>query len=415
MVRLSKEIREQKYARLLLEVGVNLQVGQKLLIEAEPYHWEFLNVVAEEAYKMGASYVLVEANHTGLIKARIQHGAEDDLNQLVSWTDKKYRSLISEGWARLKFFGPTDPSAMSLLDSDKLGIIQKAHSISIKPVSDAGGAGKVTWSVAVLPTPAWAAKVFGGEPSAEVEERLWDDIVKILNLEADDPSAYWRNKCDLLKKRCEVLSGLNLAEIRFIGPGTDLVVKCIAGSKWMGGGIPTAADDGKVFMPNLPTEECFTTPNRRGTEGRMQVVRPVDVMGTTVTGAWFEFEDGKVISYGAATNKSALDDFFAMCPNAGYLGEIALVDSTSPIFETGNIYHCILYDENACCHVALGSAYPVPVEGSSDMTDVEKMAEGINVSIVHMDFMIGGHDVDVMGYDGLGKEIPLIVDGKFVL
>lgn len=408
-------MRETKYARLLLEVGVNLQAGQKLVIAAEPYHWKFLNIIAAEAYKMGAAFVLVEADDPGLLKARVDYGTEKNFDELVAWTERKNQTFINEGWARISLFGPTKPDLIGTLDSQRLSIIQKVQSISSKPVSDACATGKITWCVAALPTPGWAAKVYDCEPSAEVEERLWLEIVRILNLDADDPSAHWREKGEILHQRCEILNKLNLAEVRFQGPGTDLNVKCIAGAKWIGGGIPSAANSDNGFIPNLPTEECFTTPNRRGTEGRVKVVRPVTVLGKTVEGAWFEFEEGKVISYGASVNKSTLDDYFSMCPNACYLGELALVDGSSPIYQSGNVFHSILFDENASCHIALGSGYPMPIRGASEMSNDEKTAEGINVSIVHTDFMIGGPDVEVTGYDGLGNEIPLIRGGVFVL
>jgi len=366
--------RRRKYARLLLEVGVNLQLDQSLLLVAEPYHWDFLNLLTEEAYKMGAKHVLVEANDPGQIKARVEHSNEENLDQLLSWTEKKYQCIIDERWARINLFGPTDPDLMGALNSENLGIIQKAHSISSRPISDACGIGKVSWCVAA-----------------------------------------WRDKERMLKERCQKLESLNLAEVKFRGPGTDLSVKCIAGARWIGGGVPIESDPEKSFIPNIPTEECFTTPNRGGTNGRMQAVRPVTVLGKPVTGAWFEFEDGKVISYGAKTNKSVLDDYFAMCPNACYLGELALVDGTSPIFKNGHVFHCILYDENASCHVALGNGYPMPIEGAVKMTNEEKLASGINVSILHTDFMIGGPDVDVTGCDGEGNEIPLIRNGDFVI
>ncbi len=410
-----EDVRKRKYAKLLLEVGVNLQVGQNLVMVAEPYHWDFLNLVAEEAYKMGANYVMVEANDPRLLKARVEYGDEKDLDKLVGWTEKRNRCIIDEGWAKLSLFGPTDPDLMGSLDGQRLGMIQKAQSISGKPVSEACGSGEVTWCVAALPTPGWAAKVYDGEPSAELERRLWLGMVKILDLDADDPSSSWREKERVLRSRSKKLSDLNLAEVRFRGPGTDLRVKCIAGGRWLGGGLPIAKEAEKSFIPNLPTEECFTTPNWRGTEGRMQVVRPVTLLGKSLEGAWFEFEEGKVISYGAEKNKSVLDDYFAMCPSACYLGELALVDGSSPIFKNGHVFHCILYDENASCHVALGSGYPLPVDGATEMTNDEKRAAGINVSIVHTDFMIGGPDVDVTGYDGVGQEIPLIRNGDFVI
>ena len=407
--------RRSKYAKLLLEVGVNLQPEQSLLLVAEPYHWDFLNLLTEEAYKMGAKHVLVEAIDPRQIKARIEYSREENLDQLVSWTEKKNQCIIDESWARINLFGPTNPDLMGSLNSEKLGIIQKVQSISSRPLSDACGTGRVSWCVAALPTPGWAAKVYECEPSAKIEGELWLAMVKILNLDTDDPSAHWRSKERMLKERCQKLEKLNLAEVKFRGPGTDLSVKCIAGARWIGGGVPTNSDPKKSFIPNIPTEECFTTPNRGGTSGRIHVVRPVTVLGKPVTEAWFEFEDGKVINYGAKTNKTVLDDYFAMCPNACYLGELALVDSTSPIFKNGEVFHCILYDENASCHVALGNGYPMPVEGAAEMTNEEKLASGINVSILHTDFMIGGPDVDVTGYDDEGNEIPLIRNGDFVI
>jgi len=409
------EIRLVKYAKLLLEVGVNLQEKQKLVIIGEPYHWKFINILAEEAYKMGAAYVLVEADDLGLLKARVEHGAEETLGDLVAWTDKRNRTFIDEGWARIRLFGPTDPDLMGTLDNRRLSVIQKVNSVFSKPVSDACSTGEMTWCVAALPTPGWAAKVFDCEATADAQQKLWLEMVNILSLDEEDPSAFWIAKGEALQQRCKKLTELNLAKVRFNGPGTDLTVKCIAGAKWIGGGMPTLADREKGFMPNLPTEECFTTPNKRGTEGRMQLVRPVTVLGRSVEKAWFEFEDGKVISYGAKANKSALDDYFSMCPNACYLGELALVDSTSPIYQSGKVFHCILYDENASCHVALGNGYPMPIAGANEMTNDEKSAVGINVSIVHTDFMIGGPEVDVTGYNGHGEEIPIIRHGEFVL
>ena len=411
------EVIERKYARLLLEVGVGLKVGQKLVVAAEPYHWDFLVLLTDEAYKMGASYVLVEATDSRMTEARVVHGAKENLGDVLGWVEKKNECLISEGWARLSFFGPTDPDLMGALDGGRLGLIQRAASISGKPVSEACGSGEMAWCVAALPTPKWAAKVFKEEAtadnSADLVQSLWGEMVKILSLDDENPSAVWKKKGETLHARCAKLMKLNLRSVKFTGPGTDLTVGCFEDAKWIGGGI--VRPDGSGFIPNLPTEECFTTPDMRATEGRAQVVRPVNVLGQSVEGAWFVFKEGKVVEYGAEKNKETLDRYFDMCPQAALLGELALVDGSSPIYQSGHVYECILYDENASCHVALGNGYAMAVPGGLEMSKEEKLENGVNVSLVHTDFMIGGPEVDVTGYDAEGKEFPLIRGGDFVL
>lgn len=411
------EVIKRKYAKLLLEVGVGLKDGQNLVVSAEPYHWDFLVLLTEEAYKMGAAYVLVEATDARMTEARVKHGAEKSLDDVLGWNDAKNGCMINEGWSRLSFFGPEYPDLMGTLDGKKLGILQRAGNIAGKPIMEACGSGEMAWCVAALPTPNWAAKVFKDEVTDEnsdqLVERLWAEMVKILSLDDADPSAVWQRKGEVLHERCEKLMALNLRKVKFTGPGTDLTVGCFENAKWIGGGI--VKTDGSGFIPNLPTEECFTTPDMRVTEGRMQVVRPVNVLGQSVEGAWFVFEQGNVIKYGAEKNKETLDRFFEMCPQAGLLGELALVDGSSPIYQSGHVYECILYDENASCHVALGNGYPMAVPGGLEMSKEERLEKGVNVSLLHTDFMIGGPEVNVAGYDADGNEYALIRDGEFVL
>ncbi len=411
------EVIKRKYAKLLLEVGVGLEKGQKLVVGAEPVHWDFLVLLSEEAYKMGAAYVLIEATDSRMTKARVDNAAEDTLGYVLGWTEAKNDCMIKEGWSRLSFFGPEDPDLMGTLDGGRLGLIQRAGSIAGKPVSEACGSGVMAWCVAVLPTSKWAAKVFKEDATAEnsdaLVECLWGEMVKILGLNEENPSAVWKKKGEMLHSRCAKLMKLNLRSVKFEGPGTELSVGCFENAKWIGGGI--LRSDGSGFIPNLPTEECFTTPDMRATEGRMQVVRPVNVLGHSVEGAWFVFEQGKVVDYGAEKNKETLDRFFAMCPQATMLGELALVDGSSPIYKSGHVYECILYDENASCHVALGNGYPMAVPGGLEMSKEEKLENGVNVSLLHTDFMIGGSEVDVTGIDAAGNEYALIRKGEFVL
>ncbi len=408
-----KDLQQRKYAKLILEVGVNFVKGQNLIISAEAYHIEFLTIMTEEAYKMGASFVQIETEHPSILKARIENGDKSELENLPSWIDQKYASMIDEEWARVRIFGPTDPDMLGTLDSERLAIVQRAASITAKSISEACGAGKISWCVVAMPTPQWAAKVYNEPASAEIEDRLWLEMVEIISLNEVDPSSFWRDKGARIQQRAEILMNLNIERMHFHGGGTDLSVYNFENAKWIGGAISNVA--GRLFMPNLPTEETFTTPNANKTEGHVKVVCPVDVLGRQVEGAWFEFTAGKVTDYGADKNKDALDDFFAMCPRASYLGELALVDSSSPIFQSGKVFQCILYDENASCHIALGNGYPMGVPNGLEMTKEQRDEMGVNSSLLHTDFMIGGDDVDVTGYDSAGKATPIIRGGLFVI
>ena len=362
---------------------------------------------------MGASYVEIQTEHPQILKARVENAAQNHLEVLPSWLDKKFSTMIDEEWAKVSVFGPTDPDMLGQLDSDKLNIIQRVSSITAKPMSEACGAGKISWCVIALPTPQWAAKVYGEPASAELEDRLWKEMVNILDLDQRDPSSFWREKGERIQQRCKKLMALSLERLHFHGRGTDLSVHCFKDAKWVGGGISNVGE--RCFIPNLPTEECFTTPHAHKTEGKVKVVRPVNVLGRQVSGAWFEFHEGKVSAYGADKNKDALDDYFNMCPRASYLGEVALVDSSSPIFQSGLVFQCILFDENASCHIALGNGYPMAVPNGLQMTKEERDNLGVNSSLLHTDFMIGGPEVDVTGYDSNGNATPVIKEGIFVI
>ncbi len=408
-----KQLQLRKYAKLILEVGVNLSKGQNLFLSAEAYHIDFLTILTEEAYKMGAGYVQVETDHPSLLKARIENAEQSTLENLPSWLDKKHNKIIEEEWARVRIFGPTDPDLLSTLDSEKLAVTQRCLSLASKPVSEACGAGKVSWCVVALPTPQWAAKVYNETASSSLEEKLWLEMVSILSLDEEDPTSFWREKAKRIQQRADKLMELSIERVHFHGGGTDLSVYCFESATWIGGAMTNVA--GKPFVPNLPTEEIFTTPHKLKTEGQVKVVRPVEVLGRQVEGAWFEFSKGKVTSYGAEKNQAALDDFFAMCPNASYLGELALVDADSPIFQSGKIFRCILFDENASCHIALGNGYPMAAPNGLSMSPSEREKMGVNSSLMHTDFMIGGEEVEVTGYDAKGNTTPIIRSGRFVI
>lgn len=261
---------------------------------------------------------------------------------------------------------------------------------------------------------AWAvARILGVPAGPEAVDELWKILIPVLRLDRPDPSAAWAAHCRDLEARAETLTALSLDTLRFEAPGTDLAVGLLPGSLWRGG--PDRTSRGRPFFPNIPTEEIFTSPDRRRAEGRAAFTRPVLVpsVGKIVEEGWVEFRGGRAVGWGARSGKDVLDTILSMDEGARSLGETALVDGSSPVFASGRTFYNILFDENAACHVALGSAYPTCVRGAEGLAD-EKLAEmGVNVSMVHTDFMIGSPEMNVTGTTRDGREIRIMTEGRF--
>lgn len=400
------------YARLLLQAGVNLQPGQGLWITSQPIHWPFLVILAEQAYDFGARYVEIEAAHPRVSRARVDRASSDSLPYVPPYREQFYEEMIRGDWARLDLGGAEYPDLFADVDRSRFAALQTASRRVAKPLMEACGAGNVPWCVAALPTPRWAAKVMGSEPSDDAVQALWDLIVPVLRLDQPDPVLAWRALADAHVRRSRVLTAFQFDRLLFEGPGTHLTLRCLPQGVWSGGTIDSAK--GYSFIPNLPTEEVFTAPDYRRTTGRAAVTRPVEVLGKPVVGAWFEFRDGRVEAFGAEDGEEQLAAFFDMDEQARYLGEVALVDCGSPIYQSGRLFHSILFDENAACHIALGSAYPVALPGGATMSKEELRRAGLNQSLLHTDFMIGSDAIQVTGFTAEDASIPILEDGRFV-
>ena len=405
----------EKYANVIL-TSLNLQEGQNLLVRTEPVHWKFASIIAAEAYKRGARYVRVDSNDKEnplLYKARVENSRDKYLDYVPAFRIETQRLLVEENWALVALKGTEDPDFLSTLDPARNTKAGKAVAEAGKPFREAIQNHRIQWIVAFAPTEILAGKIMNIPPTLEAIDKLWEILIPILHLDEEDPSAAWVRSGKTLKRRASALNGLKLKEVYFKGPGTDLKIGLSQKAIWEGGSSVTAK--GIEFSPNIPTEEVFTAPDFRTTEGRVKITRPVLVpaIGKMIEGAWLEFKEGKLINYGAESGKDVLDQYLAIDPAAAYLGELALVDSNSPIFKSGKTFYNILFDENASCHIALGSAYPDCYEGGSNMSEEELMANGINVSNLHTDFMIGSPDVDVTAKTWDGEMIDIIIDGEF--
>ncbi len=392
----------RRYAGLVLGAGLGVGPRTLLRVGGELPHRELMLALAAEAYGRGAAHVRLEYDDVRLSRIRVDRSPDASLDDVSELLTKDAEIFVREGWSMLRIAGYEDAAAMEGADHARLTRIQRARSRAIQVLRDAQMASRIPWCVICAPTDAWARTVLGAGGTAE---QLWKLLVPILRLDSPDPERALKAHMESLAERARHLNGKGLRSLRFQGPGTDLRVALSPGSRWRGGG--DATPDGHPFMPNIPTEEVFTTPDYRGTEGVVSVTRRARIHGTVVEGARLEFHGGVVTSCSAARGAEALERFLETDEGARRLGEVALVDSASPIGKSGIVFDTMLLDENAACHIALGAGYELGYIGTE--------RPGFNSSFVHEDFMIGSDDVTVTGTDAAGSEVPVIVKGRFVL
>jgi aminopeptidase len=398
------------FAALALDTGLGIGPGSFLRVAAEFPHRELLYVIAEEAYARGAAQVRVEYDDERLARIRADLSHPQYLDAISTLLQKESEIYAQEGWSLLRVVGYENASVMEGADHERLTRIQRARSKAVRALREAQMASRIPWCVIPAPTDAWARTVFG---ESGTSDGLWQTLVSILRLDAPDPSAAVRAHMSGLRARAQALDELQLRSLRFVGPGTDLHVSISSSSHWMGGGDTTPA--GKHFTPNIPSEEVFTTPDFRGTEGVVTATRRARIHGTVVEGIRLEFHGGVVVSSTAARGAEALEKFLETDPGSRHLGEVALVDSASPIWKSGLVFDSMLLDENAACHIALGAAYDLAFRGAEKLTEERKKEVGFNTSFVHEDFMIGSPEVDVTATDASGKEMPIITRGHFAI
>lgn len=401
----------ERYSDVILRTGVDIQPGQPLLIRTEVAHRAMAEALSRRAYELGSSHVHVMYSDKRLERARLESSAEGHLEYVPSFTQLLYRTFVEENWASVSLTGAENPDELEGLDPSRQGAVRKAAAAAARDWLAAVSSNAIRWNVCLAPTPLWAAKVLGSQ--RDWERRIWKLLIPILRLDREEPARAWLDHDAELKRKAGVLNSARFDHFHFRGPGTDLRVGMSRDRVFSGGRC--RARDGRLFFPNLPTEEIFSTPDCTRTEGVVRCTRPVEVNGTSVEEAWFRFESGRVAAHGASRNAAALDQFLSTDEGALMIGEIALVGCDSPIYRSGRTFHSILFDENASSHIALGNGYTECVEGSAGLGEDALRALGCNVSLVHTDFMIGSEAVDVDGVDASGGRFPVMRKGMFVI
>ncbi|MEU4419746.1 aminopeptidase [Actinoplanes sp. NPDC024001] len=397
--------RIQRFAEVAVRAGVNLQPGQGLVLRTDTAHLEIARAVVAAAYAAGAAWVEPVWSDGPMRRSAVDHG---DLGQLTAdrpWALQRIQEWAEQGAASLTLSGDADPHLLDGADPVRAAAFPAGER---KAMRTAMMSGRVRWSVVSAPNPGWARQVFG-EPDLD---RLWDAVATAMRLDAADPAAAWRERAATLAERGAALDALELTEIRYVGSGTDLTVGLIPGCHWTGGGM--VDPDGIEYMPNIPTEEVFTSPDRSRAEGVLQVTRPLVLNGRLVTGLRLTFSGGQITEVSAESGVDAVEAQLAVDPGARRLGEVSLVDRDSRIARAGIVFHDTLFDENAGCHVAWGNSFPFAVPGAVAMAEEERTALGLNTSSVHTDVVVGGDGITVTGTGPKGT-IEIIRDDDWVL
>ncbi|MBF0316047.1 MAG: aminopeptidase [Oligoflexia bacterium] len=409
-----------KYADLILKNGVHLLPGQNLVIRGEPIHWPFINLLAKRAYQIGANQIRFDVFHPTAHVYRTLYQRKEYLPELPTYTQSTVDAYINEHWARINLEGSEDPEFFKDANQENNAVIQKAASTAMRPVLNASMKGDCTWTIAPVPTPKWAAKVLKREIASDSSSEsdlvhdYWKVLIPILRLDHEDPCKAWKEHSNKLKSRLGILNQMQITHLHYetADRKTDLTIVLADDGQWCGGDF--SAHDGRPFLPNIPTEEVFSCPHRLKTRGRVQVTRPVKIFGEEIVGASFTFEEGRVVAFDAEKGRGLLEKYFAMDENARCLGEVALVDGTSPIYKANLIFDSILLDENASCHIALGNGIMSAIRDGARLTPEELKSKGWNSSILHTDFMIGSNDLKITAHTRSQGSIVIMRDGLFV-
>ena len=399
-----------QYARLLLQEGVNLQQDQLLVINGDVENKDFVYIVVEEAYALGAKDVHINWRSTITAKSRLTHAKDTVLANPAPWIADMYHHIVDSNACILSLIS-ANPFAYEGVPSEKIALSSRSMSKLTKFYHEAIMDSSLTWCVASVATLTWANLLgYEGDDNEKVN-RLWNTIFTLCRMKHVSEDESFSTHLNRLAQRTTTLNDLQLVSLHYTCPnGTDLTIALPEGHLWLGG--KEASKKGIIFDANIPTEEVFTAPHYAGANGTVYSTKPLIYDGNQIDEFYFTFKDGKVVDYGAKEGKEYLTNLIETDENSCYLGEVALVDHYSPISQSNMIFFETLYDENASCHLALGAAYPTCLENSDGMSQEELRNHGLNTSLAHTDFMIGHEHMTIMGLTKDGKEVPIMIDGR---
>ena len=400
----------QKYAKLLAKVGLNIKKGQSVFVGAALDQPEFVTMVVEECYKAGASEVYVEWNHQPVEKLSSQYRTLDSLSVMSPWVKAKWEFKAKNYSCRL-FIESSDPDGMNGVDQDKMSKARQAMYPQLKPFRQAIE-NRHQWCIAAVPGKDWAKKVFPNLSESKAVETMWKAILSASRADGKNPVRAWKEHNADLRARSQYLNSLGLKYLEYKSAnGTDLTVELLPDGVFTGGTEKTLK--GRIFNPNIPTEEVFTSPKAGAVEGIVYSSKPLSYMGEVIDNFSLRFENGHVVEAKAEQGEELLKKMVSMDEGAGKLGECALIPYDSPINQSGILYYNTLFDENASCHLAVGRGFNECLKGFEKLSHEEIKQKGINESMIHVDFMIGARDTSIVGVTKDGKRIQIFENGNW--
>jgi aminopeptidase len=402
----------EKYADLAVRVGVNIQKGQTLQINAPIAALDFVRLAAKKAYEAGAKHVYVDWTDEVLTRTKYDLAPDEAFLEFPAWKARANEELAEQGAAFLSIHA-VNPDLLKGVSSERIANTTKATGQALETFRRYIQSDKVSWTVLAVPTKEWAAKVF---PEAEEEEqiaKLWDAIFYATRVNLDNPVQAWREHRAHLQGKVDYLNQKHYTALHYTAPGTNLTVELAEKHLWVGGGSEN--ENGIPFIANIPTEEVFTVPLKTGVNGYVTSTKPLNYGGNVINNFTLTFKNGRIVEIKAETGEEILKQLIDTDEGSHYLGEVALVPHKSPISDTNIIFYNTLFDENASCHFAIGSAYAFNLEGGKTMAKEELEKNGANTSITHVDFMIGSAELSIDGITQDGKREPVFRNGNWAI
>ena len=403
-----------KYARLAIKIGVNLQKGEMLVVNAPVSAQKFVEKVVKQAYREGARNVEVQWTDETIGKLNYKYRSKKELANVPEWVRVRSDYYIDEKIAYLNIFSE-DPEGLKGVNLEKVAIARRARGKALQRFRDYTGSNKLRWCILAYPNKAWAKKMFPTLSVSAAIEKQWQYIAKTVRLDTEDPIAAWNEHQRKITERCRILNSAKIRSFTYKNSiGTNVTVGMPDGYIFCGG-AEKGEQDGVYFTANLPTEEVFSSPYRTSVNGRIVAALPLCRNGQIIDKFWFEFKNGKIVDYGAEQGYDNLKSIIETDEGSHYLGEIALVGYNSPIRNLDTMFYETLFDENASCHFAIGDCYPTCLKNGADMTKEELLSHGLNSSIEHVDFMVGTKDLEITAETMSGDILKIFENGEWAI
>lgn len=402
----------EKYAELIVKVGVNVQQGQSVFVMSSTEMVDLARLIASKAYDAGASNVHVDWTDEGLSRLKYEKAADEVFTNFPEWEVAKRNDFLDQRAAFISISSP-NPDLLKGIDPARIANYQKAAGQAMDRFRQFVQSDKVSWIVAAASTRAWASKVFPNLSTDEAVDRLWETIFESVRLNADDPVQAWKEHDANLHKKVDILNSKHFHKLHYKAPGTDLTIELPEKHLWVG--ASSTNEQNVAFMANMPTEEVFTAPKKTGVNGYVSSTKPLNYGGNVIQNFKLTFEEGRIVQVQAEEGQEILQQLIDTDEGSHYLGEVALVPHESPISQSNILFYNTLFDENASNHLAIGSAYAFNVEGGKTMSQEELAENGLNQSITHVDFMIGSAEMDIDGIHADGTVVPIFRKGNWAI